>query len=88
MNAKLTKVTAIRFRCDSDEEAVALSSYLDAIIPNGYQLDEPDVILLHTQYKSDCQAFHAGYWAGERNGHAAGLDEGREAAEREAESVS
>lgn len=83
MNAKPTKVSAIRFRCDSDEAAVALSNYLDLIIPNGYQLDEPDVILFHTQYKSDCLAFHAGFWAGERLGHAAGLDEGREAAERQ-----
>ena len=83
MNIKSVKVNAVRIRCDSDEEAIALSNYLDGIIPDGYQLKEPDIILFHTQYKSDCAAFHAGYWSGERNGHAAGLDEGREAAEKE-----
>lgn len=83
MNIRKSKINAVTIRCDSDEEAVAMASYLDSIIPNGFSLEEPDITLFMPYYADHCKAFHAGYWAGERNGHAAGLDEGREAAEKE-----
>jgi hypothetical protein len=81
MILKTIKRSFTRITLDTDEEAIAAASYLDGIAPGRFELDAPHITLFAETLTNLVRAFHAGYWAGEKNGYAAGLDQSREATE-------